>query len=156
MPQRIEDLDTPVLLLDGPACDRNLARAAQGTAGSAARLRPHFKNHKCVALAKRQLAAGGCVGVTTAKLGEAEVLVDAGFGDLLVANQVVGAAKVQRLTKANERALVRVAVDSIDNARPIADAAAERGLTIGVLLEVDVGMGRCGVEPGEQIGRAHV
>jgi len=111
----IEDLDTPTLLLDRAASDRNLARMAGFFANRSSKLRPHFKNHKCVTLAKRQLAAGA-VGMTCAKLGEAEVLVDHGVTNVLIANQVVGAAKVRRLVALAKRAHVAVAVDHVDQA----------------------------------------
>ncbi|MFO0944729.1 MAG: DSD1 family PLP-dependent enzyme [Planctomycetota bacterium] len=147
--RRIHDLDTPALLLNGGASDRNLRAAATFVGDKHARLRPHFKNHKCVTLARRQLATGNAVGITAAKLGEAEILVAGGIEDVLIANQVVGAIKVERLLRLAKKATVRVAVDSLDNARPIGEAAAKESLKIGVLLEVDVGMGRCGVPPGE-------
>ena len=143
----LEALDTPALLLDRDACDRNLRRMAGFFAGRPAALRPHFKNHKCVTLARRQLAAGA-VGLTCAKLGEAEVLVEHGFGDVLVANQVVGAAKVARLVRLARRATIAVAVDHIEQATAIAAAATAAGVTVGLLVEVDIGMGRCGVAPG--------
>lgn len=143
----LEDLDTPALLLDRDACDRNLRRMAEFFAARPAALRPHFKNHKCVTLARRQLAAGA-VGLTCAKLGEAEVLVDHGCRDVLVANQVVGAAKVARLARLARRATVAVAVDHVEQVAAISAAATAAGATVGLLVEVDIGMGRCGVEPG--------
>lgn len=146
---RIEDLDTPSLLLDLPACDRNLRRMAQTFAHRKAKLRPHFKNHKCVTLARRQLAAGSAVGLTCAKLGEAEVLADAGFPDVLIANQVVGARKVARLIEVAKKTNLKVAVDHLDQVAAISDAASAAGVKVGILVEVDIGMGRCGVQPGQ-------
>ena len=93
----VEDLDTPTLLLDRSASDRNLRKMAEFFRGRKCQLRPHFKNHKCVTLARRQLAAGSAVGMTCAKLGEAEVLADGGVSDVLIANQVVGLPKMARL-----------------------------------------------------------
>lgn len=145
----LEDLDTPCLALDGPAAQRNLERMAAFFRGRACRLRPHFKNHKCVGLARWQAAAGALVGFTCAKLGEAEVLADHGFRDLLIANQVVGRRKIARLVALAARADVKVAVDHEDQVEAISRAAAGAGATIGVLVEVDIGMGRCGVPPGE-------
>jgi D-serine deaminase-like pyridoxal phosphate-dependent protein len=145
----VEDLDTPALLLDRPAMERNLRRIAAFFAERPARLRPHFKNHKCTQLARRQLAAGSAVGITCAKLGEAEVLVEAGIEDILIANQVVGSAKVQRLAQLAHRTRIRVAVDHESQIESIAAAAREAGSTVGLLVEVDIGMGRCGVAPGE-------
>ena len=109
-----------------------------------AKLRPHFKNHKCVTLAKRQLAAGA-VGMTCAKLGEAEVLVEHGFQDVLIANQVVGDAKMARLAQLATRARIGVAIDHWEQAAAISTAATAAGAVVHLLVEVDIGMGRCGV-----------
>ncbi|UCD30739.1 MAG: DSD1 family PLP-dependent enzyme [Planctomycetota bacterium] len=118
--------------------------------GRKCQLRPHFKNHKCTTLARHQLEAGSAVGITCAKLGEAEVLADAGISDVLIANQVVGPAKAQRLISlASRLEKLRVAVDHIDQAVAISEAAKAAGVSIGILVEVDIGMGRCGVPPGE-------
>ncbi len=149
--QAIEDLDTPTLLLDRAASDRNLAKMAQFFADRKSKLRPHFKNHKCVTLAKRQLAAGNAVGITCAKLGEAEILADHGVTNLLIANQVVGAVKVRRLAELAKRARVAVAVDHLDQVEAISRAAVAAGSTVHLLVEVDIGMGRCGLPPGESV-----
>lgn len=146
---RIEDLDTPALLLDWPTAQRNLQRMAAFFRGGSCRLRPHFKNHKCPELARRQLQAGNCVGITCAKLGEAEVLAARGFTDVLIANQVVGARKIARLVELARRIRVKVAVDDAEQAQAISKAAAAAKATVGMLVEVDIGMGRCGVPPGQ-------
>jgi len=146
---RIEDLDTPALLLDGPASERNIRRMTEFFRGRKCQLRPHFKNHKCPALARRQWEAGSAVGFTCAKLGEAEVLAEHGFDNLLVANQVVGARKIARLVEMARRIDIRVAVDDAEQSRLISEAAAAARVTVGVLVEVDIGMGRCGVAPGQ-------
>lgn len=145
----IEDLDTPVLLLDRGASDRNLRRMADFFKDRACRLRPHFKNHKCTALARRQREAGSLVGFTCAKVGEAEVLADGGLDDVLVANQVVGRQKIARLVRLAERIKIRVAVDDLTQAEAISEAASAAGVTVGVLVEIDIGMARCGVPPGQ-------
>jgi D-serine deaminase-like pyridoxal phosphate-dependent protein len=144
----LEAIDTPALLLDLPACKRNLARMAEFFRDRPAKLRPHFKNHKCVSLARRQLAAGA-VGMTCAKLGEAEVLVEHGISDVLVANQVVGPQKTARLAALANRARIAVAVDHIEQVEAISRDCARAGSTVRLLVEVDIGMGRCGVAPGE-------
>lgn len=144
----IESLDTPTLLLDRAASQRNLAKMAEFFQNRPAKLRPHFKNHKCVQLARLQMASGA-IGMTCAKLGEAEVLVDHGFRDLLIANQVVGELKISRLARLNNRAKVAVAIDHWDHAVALSTAACEAGSTIPILIEVDIGMGRCGVQAGE-------
>lgn len=145
----IDALDTPALLLELPALEKNLRTMADFFAGSAAQLRPHFKNHKCTTLARRQLEAGAAVGMTCAKLGEAEVLAEAGINDVLIANQVVGHRKLQRLTALARRVDLKVAVDDHQQIRWLSEAANAADVTVGVLVEVDIGMGRCGVAPGE-------
>jgi D-serine deaminase-like pyridoxal phosphate-dependent protein len=145
----LDAIPTPALVVDREALDRNLRRMADRFATGACKLRPHFKSHKCVTLARRQLAVGSAVGITCAKLSEAEALVAGGVKDVLIANQVVGADKARRLAAANRLAMVRCAVDSGGNVAELGAAAREAGLTVGVLVEVDIGMGRCGVAPGE-------
>jgi D-serine deaminase-like pyridoxal phosphate-dependent protein len=143
----LAEVDTPALILNRPACDRNLARMADFFRDRPAKLRPHFKNHKCVTLAKRQLAAGA-VGITCAKLSEAEVLVAHGVNDVLIANQVVGAQKVSRLARLSCKAKLTVAVDHVEQVEAIAAAALNAASQVDLLIEVDIGMGRCGVAPG--------
>jgi D-serine deaminase-like pyridoxal phosphate-dependent protein len=143
----LAELDTPTLLLDRAASERNVAKMAAFFRDRPAKLRPHFKNHKCVTLAKRQLAAGA-VGMTCAKLGEAEVLVEHGFQDVLIANQVVGDVKLARLARLATWARIGVAVDHWDQAVAISNAATAAGAIVHLLIEVDIGMGRCGVPPG--------
>ncbi len=135
-------------MLDWPTAQRNINRAAQFVQDKQVRLRPHFKNHKRVPLARKQLAVGGCVGMTAATVVEAISLVDGGIKDVLIANQIVGAADISRFAELAVRANVRVAIDDFENVRAIARAARNRGIEIGVLIEVDIGMGRCGVAPG--------
>ena len=144
----VDELVTPCLVIDEEALAENLSRMAGYFAGRPSRLRPHFKSHKCVTLARRQLAAGGAVGITCAKVSEAEQLVAGGITEVLIANQVVGEAKAERLAALNLRATVRSAVDSAGNVAELARAARRIGVTIPLLVEVDVGMGRCGVPPG--------
>ncbi len=141
-------IDTPALLIDLDAMEHNLATMARFFEGRRAKLRPHAKTHKSPIVAHKQLALGA-VGITCAKLGEAEVMVEAGVGDVLVANQVVGPTKIARLVALRHHARVTVAVDDADNLRELARAASERGVELEVLVEVNTGMNRCGVEPGE-------
>jgi D-serine deaminase-like pyridoxal phosphate-dependent protein len=112
--------------------------------------RPHIKGNKVPAIAHRLLDAGA-IGVTCAKLSEAEVMAAAGIKDILVANQVVGPQKVTRLVKLRRVADVMVAVDSLANAQEISQAASEEGVTIRALIEVNSGMDRAGLDPGEQV-----
>lgn len=145
---RFTEIDTPSLLLDLTALEANLQTMAGFFASRHCKLRPHFKSHKCTAIARRQMEAGA-VGITCAKLGEAEVVADAGIRDILIANQIVGPLKIQQLIELCRRADAIVAVDSPDNIRMLSEHAARAGATIRVLVEVDLGLGRCGVVPGK-------
>jgi D-serine deaminase-like pyridoxal phosphate-dependent protein len=144
----LSEIDTPALLLRRPALERNIAKMAGRFHDAPVRLRPHFKSNKCLHIARLQLAAGA-VGITCAKLGEAEALIDGGVTDILIANQIVGPIKIARLMDLRRRADVMVAVDDADNVAQLSAAATAAGLELRVLVEVDVGMGRCGVRPGE-------
>lgn len=140
-------IDTPALLLDADALKANIQRMAAFFARRHCKLRPHFKSHKCTTIAQLQMKAGA-VGITCAKLGEAEVVADAGIRNILIANQIVGPVKIRRLIELCRCADPMVAVDSADNVKMLSEHASAAGVRIGVLVEVDVGMDRCGVAPG--------
>jgi D-serine deaminase-like pyridoxal phosphate-dependent protein len=146
--QSIDALDTPQLLLDLDIIDANLKRLFAACRERKVACRVHFKSLKCAGLAKH-IAAAGANGFLCAKLCEAEVLADAGLTDLYIANQIVGPIKLRRLAELARRAQVRVCVDNPANIEQIGAAAQEAGSTVGVLVEVDIGMNRCGVPPGE-------
>jgi D-serine deaminase-like pyridoxal phosphate-dependent protein len=146
--QSPEDLDSPQLLIDLEVVDANVSRMFAFGRERGVRVRVHFKSLKCAGLA-RYLAAAGADGFLCAKLNEAEVLAGAGLTDILIANQVVGPLKLRRLAELARRADVRVCVDNADNVAQMSRAAHDAGVTVGVLVEVDVGMNRCGVPPGE-------
>lgn len=143
-----EEIDTPALLVDLPAMEANLRRMANFFQDKKAKLRPHAKTHKCPIIAHKQLDLGA-IGITCAKLGEAEVLVEAGISDILIANQIVGSPKIARLTDLAQEANLMVAVDNPENVRALSQAASGNGVVLRVLVEVDIGMGRCGVSPGQ-------
>jgi D-serine deaminase-like pyridoxal phosphate-dependent protein len=144
------EIPTPALVVDVAAMERNLRRAADYYAGRTCKLRPHFKAHKTPAIARRQLAAGSCSGITVATVGEAEILVADGIEtEILIANEVVGPGKAGRAAALAKRTRLIVAVDSEYALRDIAGAAAGAGSTVGVLVDVNVGLPRCGVAPGE-------
>jgi len=143
-----EELDTPALLIDLDVMERNIETASRFFQGVGADLRPHTKTHKTPILSHRQMAAGA-IGICCAKVGEAEAMVAGGVQDILIANQVVGPAKIARLMSLAKRAKMKVAVDDPQNVRDLAEAAQAFGAELGVLVEVNVGMDRCGVEPGE-------
>ncbi|HLY20774.1 MAG TPA: alanine racemase [Bryobacteraceae bacterium] len=144
---RVSELDTPALLVDLDVMERNLSRVAGYARSHALRLRPHTKTHKSPRIGRRQLDLGAA-GLTVAKVGEAEVMLDAAPPDLLVAYPVIGGSKLARLMDVARRARVTVSLDSLFAARHLSEAAAAAGVTIGVLAETDVGLGRVGVTPG--------
>jgi D-serine deaminase-like pyridoxal phosphate-dependent protein len=141
-------VDTPALVLDLDAFERNLRTMAAALEGSRVRLRAHAKSHKCPEIAKRQVARGA-VGICCQKVSEAAVFVDAGIDDVLVTNQIVGAHKVRRLAELARRARIGVLVDDARQVQPLSQAAGAHGVVLDVYVEVDVGGRRCGVAPGE-------
>jgi D-serine deaminase-like pyridoxal phosphate-dependent protein len=128
--------------------ERNIRRMAEFFAEGPCRLRPHFKAHKTPEIARRQLAAGSCSGLTCATVSEAEVAAEL-CDDILIANQVLGAGKAQRVAALARRIDIKVAVDSAAGLDEIAVAARKADVTVGVLAEVAAGF-RCGVAPGEE------
>jgi D-serine deaminase-like pyridoxal phosphate-dependent protein len=146
--QTLDQLDTPQLLINLDVVDANLERMFGAFRGKPVTVRVHFKSLKCAGLA-RYIARHGGNSFLCAKLNEAEVLLDAGIKDVLVANQIVGPIKVKRLAELAKRGDVKVCVDDGDNVKELSQAALAAGSTIGVLVEVNIGMNRCGVEPGE-------
>jgi D-serine deaminase-like pyridoxal phosphate-dependent protein len=143
-----DKLPTPALLIDLPKMESNLAEMSAFFRDKPARLRPHFKTHKSPLIAQKQMAAGA-IGMTCAKLGEAEILATTGIPSILIANQVVDPRKIGRLAQLALGRQLIVAVDQVDNLRHLSQAATGIGSTIYVVIEVDVGMHRCGVQPGE-------
>jgi len=141
------EVDTPALLLDMEAVEANLARMAEWFEDRPCGLRPHFKTHKLPLIARMQVEAGA-VGIACAKLSEAQVLLEHGIRDVLIANQVVGQEKVRRLVGLAGWGRLTVCVDDAANAEMISARAAEQGRRVDVLIEVNVGLNRCGVAPG--------
>jgi D-serine deaminase-like pyridoxal phosphate-dependent protein len=141
--ERLEDIDTPALVLDLDAFEKNLS-TLRSSVGGAVRIRPHAKTHKCPDVGKRQVAMGA-VGMCCQKVSEAEAMVDGGIGDVLVTNEIVGARKIERLAALARRAKIGVCVDSLENLKALAGS----GANLDVYIEIDVGMRRCGVPPGE-------
>lgn len=143
----LAEVDTPALLLDLDAFERNLAALPRKLGDAAVKLRPHSKTHKSPIVALKQMALGA-VGVCCQKVGEAEALVEGGVGDVLIANEVVGPAKLRRLAALARSAKIAVCVDDPGNIADLEDAAAEFDALVTVLVEIDVGARRCGVAPG--------
>ena len=137
--QRLEEVDTPALVLDLDAFEKNL-NTLNASVQNKVRVRPHAKTHKCPDVAKRQIALGA-VGMCCQKVSEAEAMVEGGVSDVLVSNEIVGAPKLARLADLSRRAKIGVCVDNAENVRQL------KG-DLDVYIEIDVGMRRCGVPPG--------
>lgn len=157
----LEDVDTPALLVDLDAFERNLRRLAERATKLGVRLRPHAKTHKSPVIARKQMAFGA-VGVCCQKVSEAEAMVQGGVLNVLVSNEIVGRRKLERLAALAREARIGVAVDDPDQVNALSDVAQSYAVTLDVLVEVDVGAGRCGVGPGESalalaehVSRAH-
>ncbi len=144
----LAEIDTPALLLDLDAFDRNVARMARAAADAGLALRPHAKTHKSPVIAQRQMAAGA-VGVCCQTVNEAEALVQGGVGDVHLSNVMAGRRKAERLVALTRLARVSCCADSDHGVAELAQAACAVGVILPVLVEVDVGHGRCGVPPGE-------
>ncbi|HCR19167.1 MAG TPA: hypothetical protein DIU35_16940 [Candidatus Latescibacteria bacterium] len=142
------DLDTPALLVDLDKMEKNIGRMASICKKSGINWRPHTKGNKTPAIAHKLLDAGA-IGITCAKLGEAEVMAAAGIKDILVANQVVGKPKMDRLVNLQRHSDVMVSIDNPVHVGMISEAATEVGVSVRVLVEIDIGMNRCGVSPGK-------
>lgn len=145
----LADIDTPALVVDLDAFERNLQQMAARVSGFGVRLRAHSKTHKSPVIAVRQMALGA-VGVCCQKVSEAEIMVLGGVTDVLVSNQVVGRQKLKRLAALAKQAKVMVCADDVENIADLDSAAKEAGVTLTVLVEVNVGANRCGVAPGEE------
>ena len=142
------EVDTPALLLYMDAVERNIAKMAQFFSDKPCKLRPHVKTHKLPLIAHKQIEAGA-IGITCAKLSEAKVFLEAGIKKILIANEIVGRTKIDRLVHLSNDGELIVCVDQFENAREISETAARWGRKINVLVEVNVGLDRCGVMPGK-------
>ncbi|HYD56682.1 MAG TPA: DSD1 family PLP-dependent enzyme [Burkholderiales bacterium] len=145
--QRLGDVDTPALVVDLDAFERNLSILRETLKGRKIRVRPHAKTHKSADISKIQIA-DGAVGVCCQKVSEAQALVEGGVPDILVSNEVVGAQKIARLVALAPKARIGVCVDNLRNLRDIAAASGQAGARLDLYVELEVGMARCGVPPG--------
>jgi D-serine deaminase-like pyridoxal phosphate-dependent protein len=143
----IEDVDTPTLVVDLDAFERNLDLMANAVRGAGVALRPHAKAHKCPDIAHAQIERGA-VGICCQKVGEAEAFVAGGIRDVLVTNEIVGERKLARLAAMATKAKIGVLVDDAASIRHIGAAARAAGVTIDVLVEIDAGAHRCGTAAG--------
>jgi len=147
----IEDLDTPCLIIDMDDLDNNIDVIASTYAGTTAKLRGHAKNHKTPAIAHRQIRRGGTVGgVCAAKVSEAEVMIHGGIASVFITSEIVEPMKIDRLCSLADQAELLVACEQAANARDISKAATARGVEIGVIIELETGLRRCGVREIDQ------
>jgi D-serine deaminase-like pyridoxal phosphate-dependent protein len=147
--KKITELETPCVLVDTSRVEANLARAQAHADANGYRLRPHIKTHKIPRFALRQVTLGA-VGITAQKLGEAEVMADAGVGDIFVPYNIVGASKLARLKALNGRVVLAVTADSPDTVAGYAATFSGEGKPLTVLVECDTGGGRCGAQSPAQ------
>jgi D-serine deaminase-like pyridoxal phosphate-dependent protein len=145
----LSDIPTPALIVDTAAMDRNIRRMAEFFAGRRCKLRPHFKAHKTPEIARRQISAGSCTGLTCATVAEAEVAALIAR-DILIANEIVNQDKCRRAAMLATHVKITVAIDSTAGLEAISRAAIEAGVVIGVLVDLNVGQNRCGVAPGDE------
>jgi len=150
----VDAIDTPALVIDLDAMERNLAAMAAYAREHRVALRPHAKLHKCAAIAQLQIAAGA-VGVCVQKLGEAEALAEAGVTDIYISNEVIAEAKLARLAALAGRIKLAIAVDSALGIARLANALKAADAMVDVFVEIDVGQGRCGVAPTAAGALAH-
>jgi len=141
---RIEQLDTPALIADEAVMNKNMRTMTELLRGGELQLRPHFKSNKCTAIAHRQIELGA-VGITCAKLSEAEDLCDSGIRDILIANQIVDPAKITRMMLLAKKCHLTVCVDDAENARRLSEAAVAADAKLFCFVEYEIGMDRCGV-----------
>ncbi len=144
----LDEIATPALIVDLDAFEGNVATLRGQLRDPDLRLRAHAKTHRSVDIARYQIEHGGACGVCCQKVAEAETLVDGGIDDVLVSNQVVDPAKIDRLARLAGRARILVCVDDADNVDALSAAAQKHAVTLECLLEIDCGARRCGVEPG--------
>jgi D-serine deaminase-like pyridoxal phosphate-dependent protein len=142
------EIDSPALLLYMDAVERNIAKMARFFSDKECKLRPHIKTHKLPLIARKQIEAGA-IGITCAKLAEAKIFFESGIKDILIANEIVGDRKIQRLVHLSRDGDLTVCVDQFENARDISEAAAKMGRKLNVLVEINIGLNRCGVKPGK-------
>jgi D-serine deaminase-like pyridoxal phosphate-dependent protein len=143
----LAEVDTPSLLIDLDAFERNLQKMADFVTKAGVRLRPHAKTHKSPVIGLKQMQLGA-VGLCCQKVSEAEAMVEGGVADVYVSNEVIGARKLDRLAALAHQARVMVAVDNEQAVEALGTAARKAGVSIRTLVEIDVGANRCGVPPG--------
>ena len=149
---KIEGISTPAIIVDEKIYHQNAEKMKHLLCGRPIKLRPHYKSHKCAAIAREQIE-NGAIGMTCAKLDEAIDLCDSGIEDVLIANQIVDRKKIAKLAALALDCRLTVCVDNEQNIRDIGDAAALLGSTVYCLIEYEIGMERCGVSTKEEVAR---
>ena len=144
----VSDVDTPALLIDIDALERNIEKMALYGTQQGINLRPHAKTHKSIDIARMQVS-NGAVGVCCQKVSEAEILIHGGITDVLITNQIIGQRKIRRLVELSQYGKISVCVDDSKNVTDINEMSAQCGTVIKAFVEVDIGSGRCGVNSGE-------
>jgi D-serine deaminase-like pyridoxal phosphate-dependent protein len=144
----IPDVDTPAILIDLEIVENNLYQMQQKANQCGVALRPHIKTHKITEFALMQLKLGA-IGITTSKVSESEVMADAGIRDIFIANQIVAPKKIMRLLDLSRRLNVSVGLDSVEGARRLSEVFSNQGCSIDYLIEINSGLNRCGVPPGQ-------
>ncbi len=145
----VAELDTPALVVDMDIMESNIEQVHARFRDSDAKLRPYVEAHRCPAIAHKQFAAGGAVGIGVASVGEGEVFAQNGFRDILIANPVASPPKISRLCALANMAKVTIAADNAANVRSLSDAAVSSGVALNVMVDINAGQPRGGVNPGQ-------
>ena len=146
----VDALDTPSFLVDLDILEANIETLHGFFRQRTAKVRPHIEAHRCPAIAHKQLAAGGTVGgISATTVGQAEVFAAAGFTDIFIANEIVTRQKINRLCALARQGKITVAVDSPRNIADLSETAGTSAVTLGVVVEINTRLNRCGVEPGQ-------
>jgi D-serine deaminase-like pyridoxal phosphate-dependent protein len=148
-PKTVDEIDTPAVLIDLDRALANIARAQAHADAAEVKLRPHIKTHKLPFFAKRQVEAGA-VGITCQKIGEAEVMADAGLADIFLPYNILGEQKLSRLKALHDRVTLSVTADSATTLAGLAGVFTDNGRPLKVLIECDTGGGRCGVQDADE------
>tara|TARA_B100000214_G_scaffold375374_1_gene361432 strand:+ start:22 stop:1119 length:1098 start_codon:yes stop_codon:yes gene_type:complete len=146
----VNELETPCIIIDLDIAEKNITTLQNNANELGIDVRPHAKTHKSSYWAKKQIAAGA-IGVCCAKLAEAEVLTEGGINNILITNQIIGEAKITRLAKLAKKTNIIIAVENEKNINQLSQIAKNYSVKIGVIIEINVGMNRCGVSPEESV-----
>jgi D-serine deaminase-like pyridoxal phosphate-dependent protein len=144
----VSEIETPALLLDLDVMEKNISEMAKYFKSNPAEIRPHIKNHMSPFIAHKQMDAGA-VGVCCQTVAEAEIMAFSGINDILIANEVIGKSKIDRLLNLTKHTHMMVAVDNPLNVKELSEASIKKKVSLDVLIDLDTGYGRCGIQPGD-------